>query len=109
MSNISEDRIERIAIALWVDESKRVGQPSLNRSTETWLDNLPEMHAKWRRFARAALESDAPALEAARVEGMRETRGIVAAYSDEQCKTVRTDVLLRAIDARISALRGKEE
>ena len=96
--NVSDERIERVALAI------------LARRKGAWDD---------RDLARAALEADAPALEAARVEGMREGLKIAGGLVwDERATATECNAPVallalaavnKAIDARISALRGKEE
>ena len=76
-TQMSDERIERAAIALWIDEGERAGPQSLKRTVALWHDNSDETHSMWRRMARIALNADAPALEAARAEGLRIARGIV--------------------------------
>ena len=97
--SVSDERIERAARAMWeVNPPNPPGWAPWG-DRDGWGPSIPE-----RRFtlaqARAALEADAPALEAARAEGLREARKAV-----EKCSSYEDRALyLHAIDARLSEM-----
>ena len=117
-TQISEDRIERAAIALWIDEGVRAWPRSLQRTVALWHDNSDETRSMRRRMARTALETDAPALEAARAEGLREARKIASGLFGWDVDTWRdmtkkdmtrlmAEAIVAAIDARLSEMDRK--
>ena len=85
-TQISDERIERAAIALWIDEGVRAWPRSLQRTVALWHDNSDETRSMWRRMARTALETDAPAFEAARAEGLRD--GLI--WAADKARTLKT-------------------
>ena len=89
---VSDERVERAARALF--------EACAIRWAPTWPDTQERIKNDFRKEARAALEADTPALEAARVEGVREARKAV-----EKCSSYEDRALyLHAIDARLSEM-----
>ena len=88
-TQISDERIERAALAIALTDC------GAERFEKCARDNCP-----CRNDARTALETDAPALEAARVEGLREARKAVEKWSSYEDRAL----YLHAIDARLSEI-----
>ena len=54
---MTNDKIEQVAIALWIDEWERVTGFPDRRKAEGWPENDLKTHMIWRRAARTAIEA----------------------------------------------------
>ena len=106
-TQISDERIERAALAIALTDC------GAERFEKCARDNCP-----CRNDARTALETDAPALEAARAEGLREARKIASGLFGWDVDTWRdmtkkdmtrlmAEAIVAAIDARLSEMDRK--
>jgi len=107
---ISNERIERAAIALWLDE---VVKTPVRRVPENWPDESDGTRSRWRKLACVALNADAPALLAAKIDGMREAvafiRNKCKAFGDEPTAAWPLIELTGEVAARIAELQAKME
>lgn len=70
MTTPDEKTIERVAWAMWREETRESGTPSgvtNGRTPDAFSEQSPELRAKWHKFSRAAIAAmpDTKALEAA--------------------------------------------